>query len=73
VGFRGCDQKRSTYRQLGVLDGKLLELGQKLLTALWREDRVDNGHGFGCYRVCQAFNGAHDARHGGEEGSSEVG
>jgi hypothetical protein len=35
---RGSAQRWSTYRQLGVFDSKLLELGQKLLAALWRED-----------------------------------
>lgn len=54
----------STYRQLWVLDSKLLELGQELLAALWREDRVENGHGFGSYGAGYALNGAHDARHG---------
>lgn len=63
-------QSWNTYRQLGVLDRKLLELGQELLTALWREDRVNDGHGFGSHGVGEAFDGAHDARHGGER--SEV-
>jgi hypothetical protein len=62
----GSAWRCSTYRQLWVLDCKLLELGQELLTALWRKDRVENGHGFGSHGVGEAFDGAHDARHGGQ-------
>jgi hypothetical protein len=56
----------STYRELWILDCKLLELGQELLTALWRKDRVEDRHGFGSHGVGEAFDGAHDTRHDGK-------
>lgn len=73
VGWEGIKQRSCLYRKLWVLDSKLLELGQELLTALWRKDRIDNGHGFGGDSVCQTFNGADDARHGGRARGQDVG